>query len=209
MKFKKNHKITACVLSAVLACSALTPAFAASVRKDETVYATLNGDGTVAHQTVSDWLHSDKGLTNFADVSSLQDIKNLKGDETPTQNGNALTWNIKGNDVYYQGTTDQEMPVQAKITYELDGKQVEAKDLDGASGHLVMHVALTNKDTKEVAVDGKSYTICRPYFTVVGTNLSTDAFSNIKAENGKVESDSTNQIVGFLAMPGMMKPLWK
>lgn len=90
MKFKKNHKITACVLSAVLACSALTPAFAASVRKDETVYATLHGDGTVAHQTVSDWLHSDKGLTNFADVSSLQDIKNLKGDETPTQNGDAL-----------------------------------------------------------------------------------------------------------------------
>lgn len=127
----------------------------------------------------------------------------MKGDETPTQNGNALTWNIKGNDVYYQGTTDQEMPVQAKITYELDGKQVEAKDLDGASGHLVMHVALTNKDTKEVTVDGKSYTICRPYFTVIGTNLSTDAFSNIKAENGKVESDSTNQIVGFLAMPGM------
>lgn len=76
------------------------------------------------------------------------------------------------------------MPVQAKITYELDGKQVEAKDLDGASGHLVMHVRDQQRHQGS-SVDGKSYTICRPYFTVIGTNLSTDAFSNIKAENGQ------------------------
>lgn len=200
---KKSYKVTAGVLSALIACGALTPAMAASIKKDETVYATLQPDGSVEHQTVSDWLHSDNGLSNFADVSNLEDIVNLKGDEMPQQNGTALTWNVNGNDVYYQGTSTAEMPIQASITYTLDGKEVDASELEGASGHLVIHVALKNTETKQVTVDGKGYTICRPYFTVIGTMLSADTFSNIKAENGKVETDSDNQIVGFLAMPGM------
>ncbi|MDO4286199.1 MAG: hypothetical protein Q4C40_00575 [Eubacteriales bacterium] len=200
---KKSYRITAGVLSALVACGALTPAMAASITKNETVYATLQPDGTVEHQTVSDWLHSDKGLNNFADVSDLEDITNVKGDETPSRNGSKLTWNINGNDVYYQGTSTGTMPIEAAITYTLDGKEVDASELEGASGHLVIKTVLKNNETRQVIVDGKEYTICKPYFTVIGTNLSTDHFSNVKAKDGKVETDSNNQIVGFLAMPGM------
>ena len=42
-------------MGALLACGAWTPAMAASI-KNETVYATLEPDGTVKHQTVSTWL---------------------------------------------------------------------------------------------------------------------------------------------------------
>ena len=149
---KKAYKVTAGALSALMVCGMVSPALAASVSKDETVFATLEPDGTVAHQTVSDWLHSDKGLSNFADVSNLDDIVNLKGKEQPKQNGSKLTWNIEGNDVYYQGTSTAELPVQAKITYTLDGKQVEPSQLEGADGHLVIHIALENKQTKTVTV---------------------------------------------------------
>lgn len=196
-------KVTAGALSALLMCGAITPAMAASISKDETVYATLSPDGTVTSQTVSDWLHSDHGLTNFGDVSNLQDITNVKGKELPQQNGNKLTWNVQGNDVYYQGTSTGTLPVEAKITYTLDGKPVDAAALKGASGHLVIHISMKNNETKTVTVDGKSYTICRPYFTAVGTDLSADHFKNVKAEHGKVQTDSNNQFVAFLAMPGM------
>ena len=199
---KQSYRVTAGIMGALLACGAWTPAMAASI-KNETVYATLEPDGTVKHQTVSDWLHADEGLQQFADVSNLQDIVNLKGEEMPQRNGNALTWNVNGNDVYYQGTTDAKMPVEASITYTLDGKQVDATELEGASGHLVMKISLKNNETKRVMVDGKAYTICRPYFTAVGTTLSTDNFANVKAEHGKVETDSSTQVAGFVTMPGM------
>lgn len=189
-------------MGALIACGAWTPALAAST-KNETVYATLQPDGTVKSQTVSDWLHSDEGLQQFEDTSNLQDIINLKGEELPKQNGNRLTWNINGNDVYYQGKTDAVMPIEASITYTLDGKTVDAAALEGASGHLEMKISLKNNETKQVMADGKAYTICRPYFTIVGTMLSTDHFDNVKAENGKVETDSSTQIVGFVTMPGM------
>lgn len=199
---KRTYKLTAGALSALLVCGTMTPALAA-VTKDDTVYATLDPDGNTVKQTVSSWLHSDKGLKNFADVSDLEGIENIKGDEQPKQNGTALTWNIDGNDVYYQGTSKETLPIETTITYTLDGKTVTAEQLEGANGHLEIHIALKNNETKTVTVDGKEYTVCIPYFTVIGTDLSTDHFTNIKAENGTVQTDSTNQIVGFLAMPGM------
>lgn len=200
---KRTYKLTASALSALLVCGAITPAMAASITKDDTVYATLDPDGNAVHQTVSSWLHSDKGLKNFGDVSNLEDIENIKGDDQPQRSGTALTWNIDGNDVYYQGTSKETLPIETAITYTLDGKTVTAEQLEGANGHLVIHIALKNNETKTITVDGKEYTVCMPYFTVIGTNLSTDHFQNVKAEDGTVQTDSSNQIVGFLAMPGM------
>ena len=66
---KQSHRVTAGLMGALLACGAWTPAMAASI-KNETVYATLEPDGTVKHQTVSNWLHADEGLQQFEDVSN-------------------------------------------------------------------------------------------------------------------------------------------
>lgn len=200
---KKRYRVTAGALGALLVCGMVSPAFAASISKTETVYATLDPSGTTMHQTVSSWLHSDKGLKNFADVSDLQDIVNLKSDELPKQDGTALTWNVDGNDVYYQGTSTGTLPIETEITYMLDGNPVEASALAGASGHLAMHIAFRNNAVETRTIDGVEYEVCMPYFVMVGTNLSTDHFTNIKAEDGIVETDSTNQLVGFLTMPGM------
>ncbi len=201
---KKRYRVTAGALGALLVCGMVSPTFAAaSVSKDDTVYATLDPSGAVAHQTVSSWLHSDKGLTNFADVSDLQDIVNLKSDELPKQDGTALIWNVDGNDVYYQGASTDTLPIETEITYMLDGNPVEASALAGASGHLAIHIAFHNNAVETRTIDGVEYEICVPYFVLVGTDLSTDHFVNIEAEDGIIETDSTNQIVGFLTMPGM------
>ncbi len=82
--------------------------------------------------TVSDWLKNSGSVSgNLTDESILKDIKNVKGDETFTENGDKLTWNTEGEDIYYQGTTDKDLPVSVKLTYYLDGKEVKPDDLKG------------------------------------------------------------------------------
>ena len=40
-----------------------------------------------------------------------------------------LTWDAEGSDIFYQGTTDKELPVNMKITYTLDGKEIGRQDV--------------------------------------------------------------------------------
>ena len=63
----------------------------------------------------------------------------------------------------------------------------------------------TSKTTK--TVNGKTSDIYSPFVMVTGMILSTDNFSNVTVDNGKVISDgSRNVVVGF-GMPGMKESL--
>ena len=48
------------------------------------------------------------GKTYIINEFCKKEYKNVKGDETFTQDGENLTWNTDGADIYYQGTTDKE-----------------------------------------------------------------------------------------------------
>ena len=79
------------------------------------------------------------------DESDLKDIQNVKGDETFTQNGDDVQWSAGSNDIYYQGTTDKELPVGVEIKYELDGKEIAANILTP----LVKATGLANRGLSE------------------------------------------------------------
>ena len=126
------------------------------VYKEETVYVNADATGNSDEVTVSDWLKNSGSVSgNLTDESILKEIKNVKGDETFTENGDQLTWNTAGEDIYYQGTTDKELPVSVKLTYFLDGKEVKPDELKGKSGHLKIQEQNTNNEKKTVSVDGK------------------------------------------------------
>lgn len=73
------------------------------VDKSETVYVNANADGSVDKITVSDWLKNHGSSDALEDFSNLTNIKNVKGDETFTQNADgSIVWDSKGNDIYYQ-----------------------------------------------------------------------------------------------------------
>ena len=75
--------------------------------------------------------------------------------------------------------------------------------LAGKTGHLKMEVTYTNTSKTTKTVNGKTSDIYSPFVMVTGMILSTDNFSNITVDNGKVISDgSRNVVVGF-GMPGM------
>ena len=84
-----------------------TDAVSEGAEKEETVYVFTDANGKQKSMTVSNWLKNKDGADKLYDNSILQNIENVKGDEPFTQNGDILTWNAGGNDIYYQGTTDE------------------------------------------------------------------------------------------------------
>ncbi len=178
------------------------------VYKEETVYVNADATGNSDEVTVSDWLKNSGSVSgNLTDESILKEIKNVKGDETFTENGDQLTWNTAGEDIYYQGTTDKELPVSVKLTYFLDGKEVKPDELKGKSGHLKIQVQYTNNEKKTVTVDGKEEEVYTPFIMMTGMILPNETFSNVTIDNGKVISDGSRNIVVGFGMPGMKDSL--
>lgn len=175
--------------------------------KDETVYAMLNSDGSVDQEIVSSWLHNDNGIRNVKEQLDLKDVKNVKSDELPEVSGKTYTWNTKSNDIYYEGTSTKALPVQVKVTYKLDGKEISGQDLVGKSGKLEIHISLQNTQSRTVNVNGRQTRI-HPFYMGAGVlDLSTDHFSNVKCENGKVLSEGNNTMVAFVSVPGLQDTL--
>ena len=178
------------------------------VYKEETVYVNADATGNSDEVTVSDWLKNSGSVSgNLTDESILKEIKNVKGDETFTENGDQLTWNTAGEDIYYQGTTDKELPVSVKLTYFLDGKEVKADELKGKSGHLKIQVQYTNNEKKTVTVDGKEEEVYTPFVMMTGMILPNETFSNVTIDNGKVISDGSRNIVVGFGIPGLKDSL--
>ena len=178
------------------------------VYKEETVYVNADATGNSDEVTVSDWLKNSGSVSgNLTDESILKEIKNVKGDETFTENGAQLTWNTAGEDIYYQGTTDKELPVSVKLTYFLDGKEVKPDELKGKSGHLKIQVQYTNNEKKTVTVDGKEEEVYTPFVMMTGMILPNETFSNVTIDNGKVISDGSRNIVVGFGMPGLKDSL--
>jgi hypothetical protein len=178
------------------------------VYKEETVYVNADATGNSDEVTVSDWLKNSGSVSgNLTDESILKEIKNVKGDETFTENGDQLTWNTAGEDIYYQGTTDKELPASVKLTYFLDGKEVKPDELKGKSGHLKIQVQYTNNEKKTVTVDGKEEEVYTPFVMMTGMILPNETFSNVTIDNGKVISDGSRNIVVGFGMPGLKDSL--
>ena len=171
--------------------------------KDESVYVVLNADGSVSNITVSDQLHNDKGFSNYQDKSDLKEVQNLKSDDPVQSSSDGYKWTTTDTDIYYQGKTTKALPLDTTIEYKLDGKTVDPKDIVGKSGHLSMTFNIKNTETKQYTVDGKSYTVCKPFYVAAGGMLDQDHFTNVKIDHGTVSTDTSHSIALAVMMPGM------
>ncbi len=178
-----------------------------SLYKDESVYVKADASGKVNETTVTEWLKNpNNGKTE--DVTELQNVENVKGDETyTTDSEGSVSWKSEGKDIYYQGTTDKELPVDVEITYTLDGKKVEAKDLKGKDGELEMKVQYTNQSKETVDVSGESVEMYTPFAMVTAMMLPNDEYTNVTIDHGKIVSDGDKNIVVGLGLPGMEENL--
>lgn len=173
--------------------------------KNETVYAILDGNGQVQQTIVSEWLKNPEGSTSVKDKTDLSDITVVKGNAEYTKDGSEdqIRWETDGSDIYYQGNSNKELPVDVHITYELDGTAVDADALSGASGHLKMTFQYTNNVSKTVKINGKNKRIYQPFVMISGMLLDNSKAKNITVENGTAVNSGDDTLVFGLAMPGL------
>ena len=176
------------------------------IGKDESVYLISDANGKVYNTIVSDHLTNKDKADTLEDQSNLKDIKNVKGDEEFTQDGDKLTWKAGGNDIYYQGTTDEEAPISQKVTYYLDGEEIAPEDLAGKSGKVTIHFDYTNNSSYKETINGKEVEVKVPFAAVTAMVLD-DSFTNVEVKNGKVQSNGDNNIIIGYALPGIKESL--
>ena len=180
----------------------------AETSKDETVYVLAGADGTVQKIIVSDWIKNAMAADSLEDKTELSDIENIKGDESFTLGGdNSCVWDAQGNDIYYQGNIEKELPVQMSVCYTLDGQAIAPEELAGQSGHVTIRFDYQNIQYEEVLLDGKTEKIYVPFTMLTGMLLDTEVFRNVTISNGKLINDGDRIAAVGIAFPGLQEDL--
>ncbi len=175
--------------------------------KDETVYVVADSNGTAQNVIVSEHLMNAKGAKTIQDESELKDIENVNGYEKFTQNGTKLTWDANGNDIYYRGTTDKKLPVDVKVSYKLDGKDISPEDLAGKDGKVTIRFDYTNNEKQTIKIGDEEQEVSVPFAMISGVILPDDHFSDVEVTNGRVLSEGKNNVIMGMAFPGLKESI--
>ena len=203
-----NNKVISKIISGTLLCSMVgytLPVFAYT--KDETVYSKMDSNGKNYKTIVSTHIKNTENADLINDLSDLLNVKNTSGDEIYTQDGNKFVWNANKNDIYYQGESSKELPIECNVKYELDGKELSANEIAGKSGKVKITLQYTNKEERTVDINGKKVKMYVPFVVVAGTIIENENARNIEVSSGKVVDDGSKTVVVGMAMPGLQESL--
>ncbi len=198
---KKFNKL---LVSSLMLAACIPNAYA--MTKDETVYSTLNSNGSLFKTTVVSHLY-DVNDDEIKDVSDLKEIMNINGNETFTINGNDLTWKNKEREIFYQGKIEKDLPIETEVTYYFDDKEITADDLVGKKGKVKIIIHFKNNDKHNTVINGRNETIYTPFVVTLGSVISNKNASNIEVTNGKVVNTGSKNFVIALASPGLYESL--
>lgn len=194
------------ILGSLAILTLTIPLSTEALSKSETVYGKLNSDGSLKNIYVNEHLINNDKLSTIDDYSDLKGIINLNGNETFSVNNTNLTWNALGNDIYYQGKYESELPIKMNITYKLDGNAMNVDDMIGKSGKVEINIKYTNTDKHIVNVNGKNELLYTPFVVTMGTTISNKN-SNIVVSNGKIVSNGTSSVIVGISTPGLYESL--
>ncbi len=203
-----NRKIRSKIVASTLLCTMCAytlPVFA--YMKDETVYSKMNSKGQNYRTIVSTQIENSEKLKVINDITDLLNIENTNGEEKFTQDGDSLVWKADEKDIYYQGESQKDLPIECKVKYELDGNEVTPDEILGKTGHVKVTVEYINKEEHIVNIEGKEQKLYTPFVAVCGSILQNDTNKNIEISNGKVINDGSKTFVIGIAMPGLKESL--
>ncbi len=175
--------------------------------KEESVYSKLDANGKAYQTIVSDHLKNTEKESVLQDLSDLMNIENVSGDQELKQENNTLTWKAEGEDIYYEGKTEKQLPIECQVIYELDGEEVSKEEIVGKSGNVKITLHFTNHEEREVTINGRRQTMYVPFVVAIGTIIDNENNKNITVTNGKTMDDGTKTMVAGIAMPGMQENL--
>ncbi len=189
-------KITKVIVSQILMLPIILPLNTFAMNKTETIYSTLNYDGSISKTTISTRL-SELKKGEVDDYTYLESIKNINGNEKFTRESSKVTWKSTGKDIYYQGKINNELPIKVKAIYYLNNEEVEPSKIQGKKGNIKVTFTLTNNDYNN------EYGMYVPYVVDITTVLNSKTTSNYKVTNGKNVSVGNKTIITAIASPGL------
>lgn len=160
--------------------------------KVEVVYVTSDAYGEIKNIEVETTLKA-KEDGELKDVNVLNNVINTSGDEDHDVKDDTLVFENHGSDITYKGNINKDLPVNVKLTYYLDDKEVMVEELAHKSGHLKIVVDYIN-NTKVP-------------FLCLTTMILSDRFSNVKVENGKLLSLGDTKMAVLYGEPGLKDSL--
>lgn len=167
---------------------------ARTISRNETVYVNLDDQGKVINTDVITWLRTDSKSPS-QDITILKNVKNIRGTDTPQLSPDGkISFSAPARDIFYSGTTAQNIPITVNIQYRLNGKIVKRNMINGKSGKLDMIINLKNQTSalkefnyKEIGT-GKTKVanekIPIPFIVMVSIDLDIEQFNNVVAPEG-------------------------
>lgn len=202
----KNNKFNKLIAWSLIAGLTLEAAPVWALTKDETIYAKLNNDGSQNKIIVSEHLHNN-GESILNDKTKLNDITNLNGNETFKTNEKNIVWETDGNDIYYQGTTKEQMPLNLTIKYYLNNEEKNVNDIIGEKGQIKIVLKYENNLKHNVKINGQYTTLYTPFVVATTTIIPNENNKNLSITNGKVIDNGQNSVVVGLSSPGLYESL--
>lgn len=166
----------------------------AETTRHERVYVVAGADGAVKSLTDSIRLENRDGLDEIADRTLLTGIQNVSGTESFTLEGESLTWQARGKDIVYQGTSDKTPGLLPVVTLTLDGETITAEELENRTGDAVLTVAYQVPEKQ-------------PALAVTVLPLPEEGVSDLKLENAVLFTEMGRQILAGWAVPGLDEAL--
>ena len=215
-----SKKIISVLLALTLAlgcCSAL-----AENTKHERVYVVTKPDGTVKSITDNIRLENTDGLEELIDRTMLTSIENLGGKESFVLDGETLTWQAKGNDISYQGTSEKTPVILPIVHLTLDGQEISAEELKDKTGEAVLTISYQMTESLPVlaVTDYKVNRGARPVIAEpISFTLKEGDIAILEAPNGWGKSTLLESVAGLVpAAAGKVElqgedvtalPVWK
>ena len=116
---------------------------AANTPKEEVIYVSLNGDGSVKEIYVVNIFELDKD-GKIIDYGKYESIRNMTTTDELGYSNSTVTVDAKAGKLYYEGRLKSNViPWNISIKYYMNDKEYSAKDIAGKSGDFRLELVVT------------------------------------------------------------------
>lgn len=162
-------------------------------KRSEVIHVQADEKGNAIKTTANITISGFEDLKVIEDHTDLKDISNAEGDEQLEVKDGSVYFENLGKSISYSGTSEKQLPVNVRITYYLDEKEMEPSELAGKTGHIRIRMDYENSTAyKDVHV---------PFMCMSFLMLDKDKFRDVKVTHGKTsDMDDSTLVLGY-AMP--------
>lgn len=132
---------------------------------------------------------------------------NLKSDGSSYKTTVSTVEGEENNTKVNKEEVEKDLPIECKVTYTLDGKEMSAKEIAGKKGKVTISLKYTNKAEQQVWLNGQNEKMYTPFLVVSGVMIDNKNNKNIEVNHGKVINNGDKTIAAGFAVPGLAQSL--